>query len=181
MLVVGIADANGVIVNPQGLDVETLLKSRNSFGEIDRSRLRAADRELPREHWLAVETDVLVPAAISYCITPENQGQITARLIVEAANMPVLPEAEALLIARGIQVVPDFVSNSATNAWWWWMLFGDIDADADQSELKIRSEMRRIVTDMFSRAEQNGITLREAALAFTDDQIQAIETRFGRS
>lgn len=181
MLVVGIADANGVIVNPQGLDVEELLKSRNSFGEIDRSRLRTSDRELPRDHWLAVQTDVLVPAAISYCITPENQDQITAKLIVEAANMPVLPEAEALLIARGTQIVPDFVSNSATNAWWWWMLFGDIDADADQSELKIRSEMRRIVTDMFSRAEQNGTTLRDAALEFTDDQIQAIETRFGRS
>ncbi len=181
MLVVGIADANGVIVNPQGLDIENLLRSRNSFGEVDRSHLRPQDRELPRDHWLAVETDVLVPAAISYCITPENQGQITAKLIVEAANMPVLAEAEALLIARGTQVVPDFVSNSATNAWWWWMLFGDIDADADQSELKIRSEMRRIVTDMFSRAEQNGTTLRAAALAFTDDQIQAIETRFGRS
>ncbi|MET3920216.1 Glu/Leu/Phe/Val dehydrogenase dimerization domain-containing protein [Arthrobacter sp. UYEF20] len=181
MLVVGIADANGVIVNPAGLDVETLLKSRNSFGEIDRSALRSEDAELPSSRWLAVETDVLVPAAISYCITPENQSQITASLIVEAANMPVLPAAEVLLAARGTQVVPDFVSNSATNAWWWWTLFGDIGDDAEQSEAKIRSEMRRIVTDMFARAGHRGITLREAALAFTADQLQAIETRFGRS
>ncbi|MET3952876.1 Glu/Leu/Phe/Val dehydrogenase dimerization domain-containing protein [Arthrobacter sp. UYEF36] len=181
MLVVGIADANGVIVNPAGLDVETLLRSRNSFGEINRSSLRSEDAELPNDRWLAVETDVLVPAAISYCITADNQHQITASLIVEAANMPVLPEAEALLAARGTQVVPDFVSNSATNAWWWWTLFGDIAADADQSEAKIRSEMRRIVTDMFARAAQSGSTLREAALAFTADQLQAIETRFGQS
>ncbi|WP_426976161.1 Glu/Leu/Phe/Val dehydrogenase dimerization domain-containing protein [Pseudarthrobacter sp. O4] len=181
MLVVGIADANGVIVNPAGLDVETLLKSRNSFGEIDRSALRSEDAELPSSRWLAVETDVLVPAAISYCITPENQSQITASLIVEAANMPVLPAAEVLLAARGTQVVPDFVSNSATNAWWWWTLFGDIGDDAGQSEAKIRSEMRRIVTDMFARAGHRGTTLREAALAFTADQLRAIETRFGRS
>ena len=181
LLVVGIADANGVIVNPSGLDVETLLKARNSFGEIDRSVLRDGDTQLPIDKWLSVETDVLVPAAISYCITPENQGQITASLIAEAANMPVLPEAEALLAARGVQVVPDFVSNSATNAWWWWMLFGDVDADIQQSEDKIRAEMRRIVTDMFARARKNGTTLRTAARAFTAEQLEAIDIRFGRS
>ena len=178
MLVVGIADANGVIVNPQGLDVEQMLKSRNCFGEIDRACLQPADKELPRGQWLSIETDVLVPAAISYAITAENQHEVAASLIVEAANMPVLKEAEELLSARGVQVVPDFVSNSGTNAWWWWMLFGDIDADAQQSELKIRTEMRRIVSDMFERSVDEGLTLRNAALAFTDDQLRAIDVAF---
>ncbi|MFQ4149668.1 Glu/Leu/Phe/Val dehydrogenase dimerization domain-containing protein [Arthrobacter sp. LAPM80] len=178
MLVVGIADANGVIVNQNGLDVETMLQSRDSFGEIDRSRLQPDDLQLPREQWLAIETDVLVPAAISYCITTENQHEVAAQLIVEAANMPVLKEAEELLTARGIQVVPDFVSNSGTNAWWWWMLFGDIDSDAAQSEDKIRTEMRRIVTDMFNRSRKEGITLRKAALAFTSDQLRAIDAAY---
>ncbi len=180
LIVVGISDSIGVIANPEGLEVETLLATRNSFGEIDRSSLRPGDQELPRGSWLAVDTDVLVPAAVSYCITPDNQHEITAPLIVEAANMPVLPEAERILADRGIRVVPDFVSNSATNAWWWWMLFGDIDASVEQSELKIRSEMRRIVSDMFARAGREGTTLREAALAFTSDQLQAIDARFGR-
>ena len=179
MLVVGIADANGVIVNPHGLDVEAMLAKRNSFGEIDRASLRAEDAEVPREQWLCVETDVLVPAAISYCITAENQDQVSASLIVEAANMPVLREAEELLGARGIQVVPDFVSNSATNAWWWWMLFGDIDADAEQSEQMIRGQMRRIASDMFRRSNRDGISLRDAALAFTDDQLVAIDATYG--
>ena len=178
MIVVGIADANGVIVNPAGLDVEAMLASRNSFGEIDRACLRAEDTQLPPEQWLSVPTDVLVPAAISYAITAENAQEVSASLIVEAANMPVLPEAESRLIARGVHVVPDFVANSGTNAWWWWMLFGDIDADAEQSERKIRTEMRRIVTDMFDRSAAEGITLREAALAFTAGQLLAIETAF---
>ncbi len=181
LLVVGIVDANGVIANPAGLDVELLLGARNSFGEIDRSVLAEDDSQLPVGDWLTVATDVLVPAAVSYCITPDNQEQITASLIAEAANMPVLPEAEALLTARGVHVVPDFVSNSATNAWWWWMLFGDVDADIAQSEDKIRAEMRRIVSSMFERAGRSGITLREAAMAFTAEQLEAIETRFGRS
>ncbi len=179
MLVVGIADANGIMVNPNGLDVEALLKSRNSFGEIDRASLRPEDAELPRGQWLSVETDVLVPAAISYCITADNQQEVAASVIVEAANMPVLPDAEDLLTARGIQVVPDFVSNSATNAWWWWTLFGDIEADLEQSEHKIRSEMSRIVTDMFGRAAADGVTLRDAARAFTQDKVRAIDAQFG--
>lgn len=177
--VVAIVDANGVVANPEGLDVEALLASRNGFGEIDRASLRPGDLTLPREAWLGVETDVLVPAAISYCITPENQHEVNAQLIVEAANMPVLPEAEELLAARGIQVVPDFVSNSATNAWWWWMLFGDIDADAGQSEHKIRTEMRRIVSDMFGRAAAENLSLRQAALSFTGDQLSDIDDLYG--
>ncbi|MBC7632102.1 glutamate dehydrogenase, partial [Aeromicrobium sp.] len=181
LLVVGIADSRGVVVNAEGLDVETLLRTRDSFGEIDRTRLRPEDAELPVEEWLTIDTDVLVPAAISYCITPDNQAEVTASLIAEAANMPVLLEAEALLAARGVVLVPDFVANSATNAWWWWTLFGDVDADAAQSEQKIRSEMSRIVIDMFARARSDDTTLRDAALAFTADQLQAIERRFGRS
>ncbi|WP_315914820.1 Glu/Leu/Phe/Val dehydrogenase dimerization domain-containing protein [Arthrobacter sp. lap29] len=179
LLVVGISDANGVIVNPQGLDVEALLASRNSFGEIDREVLRPEDALVPRDQWLRIETDVLVPAAISYCITAENQHEIAASLIVEAANMPVLKEAEEMLLARGIPVVPDFVSNSATNAWWWWMLFGDIDADAQQSEAMIRREMSRIVSDMFVRSVRDGSSLRDAALAFTREQLLAIDAQYG--
>ncbi|MFC0430690.1 Glu/Leu/Phe/Val dehydrogenase dimerization domain-containing protein [Kutzneria buriramensis] len=177
--VVGVADRNGVIVNPGGLDVEALLRARNGFGEIDRSALRAGDGELPLAGWLSVEADVVVPAAISYCITPDNAGQVTAPLIVEAANMPVTAGAEAALTARGVVVVPDFVANSATNAWWWWTLFGDIDADADQAHAKVCQEMRLIVAETFAIARAHGWTLREAALAYTNRRLDAIATRFG--
>ncbi|WP_020390496.1 Glu/Leu/Phe/Val dehydrogenase dimerization domain-containing protein [Kribbella catacumbae] len=178
--VVGIADANGVIANPAGLDVEALLRARDDFGEIDRSVLRSADVEAPGDEWLAIDTDVLVPAAISYCVTPANQHEVRAALIAEAANLPVLPEAEAMLTARGVHVVPDFVANSATNAWWWWTLFGDIGADAAQADRQIRTEMRRIVSGAFVRARADRCTLREAARAFTAEQLLAIDARFGQ-
>lgn len=184
MRVVGIVDALGVIVNPSGLDVEALLMARNSFGEIDRRALRDDDVERPRDEWLAVETDVLVPAAVSYCIDEANQHLVTAYLIAEAANMPVLPGAEQMLFDRGVHVIPDFVANSATNAWWWWTLFGDIEASAAESEEKIRSEMRRILGALFDRiaaGPDESRTLRAAALEFIDTQLRAIDERFGRS
>ena len=179
LLVVGVADARGVVVNPEGLDVELLLRGRNDHGEIDRTSLRPGDVEQPSHTWLDVPAEVLVPAAVSYCITPENQASITADLIAEAANLPVLPEAERLLTARGVRVIPDFVANSATNAWWWWTLFGDIEADVDQAFAKTRSDMRAIVTDVLARADRDGGSLRDAALAITTERLDAIDHRFG--
>lgn len=174
--IIAVADSLGVIHNPAGLDVEHYLRARNSYGEIPRSALRPADRQLPLNAWLSLDADVLVPAAVSYCVTPANQHHVRARLIVEAANLPVLPAAEALLTARGIHVVPDFVANSATNAWWWWTLFGDIDASVAESTTQIRTEMRRILTTVFALSRTTGATLRRAALAFTADQLTAIST-----
>lgn len=181
LTVVGIVDDTGAVVNPDGLDVERLLLSRDDFGRVDRNELKAGDQELPAEQWLDIPCDVLVPAAISYCVTPENQGRITARIIAEAANMPVLAEAEALLNERGIIVVPDFVANSATNAWWWWTLFGDVSADADDAFTKIRTEMRRIVGEAFDRAARDKTTLRQAALTTTQDKWAEIDKQYGRA
>jgi glutamate dehydrogenase (NAD(P)+) len=180
LVVVGIVDADGVVANPRGLDVERLLLTRDEFGRVDRSQLRDDDVRLPVEQWLTVECDVLIPAAVSYCVTADNEAEITARLVVEAANMPVLFEAERLLRERGVQVVPDFVANSATNAWWWWTLFGDIEADAEQAFATVRSEMRRIVDEVFDRAERTGVSLRDAALDITRDKLADIDATFGR-
>src|SRR5690606_27166416 len=105
--VVGIADMRGLLVNTErGLDVPTLLAARSGDGVVDRSALRSDDREVSGEEWLDLDTEVLVPAAMGYVITPENCASVRARLIVEAANVPTTPEAEAALAERGVVVIP---------------------------------------------------------------------------
>ncbi|WP_420036833.1 Glu/Leu/Phe/Val dehydrogenase dimerization domain-containing protein [Streptomyces sp. cg28] len=178
--VVAVADLKGTVVNPEGLDVEALLAARDGYGGVDRSTLRPGDRELPGDAWLAVDADVLVPAAVSYAIDTANQGRITARWIVEAANMPVLPAAEELLAARGVTVLPDVVVNSGTNAWWWWTLFGDIGADADEAFGHTRRAMRGLIDVMLARAEADGTTPRAAAHAIVADRLPVLAERFGR-
>ncbi|MBV1941373.1 glutamate dehydrogenase [Streptomyces sp. BV286] len=177
--VVAVADVKGTIANPDGLDVDALLAARDTYGTVDRSALRPADRELPGEAWLSAEADVLVPAAVSYCVDAANQSRITARWIVEAANMPVLPEAEELLAARGVTVLPDVVVNSGTNAWWWWTLFGDIGADADEAFAYTRRSMRALIDRTLARAEADGTTPRAAAHAIVADRLPVIAERFG--
>ncbi|MFG2358943.1 Glu/Leu/Phe/Val dehydrogenase dimerization domain-containing protein [Streptomyces sp. NPDC048521] len=179
LTVVAVADIKGTIANPAGLDVEALLAARDAYGTVDRRVLRRGDRELPGEAWLSAEAEVLVPAAVSYAIDTTDQEAIGARWIVEAANMPVLPEAEALLAARGVTVLPDVVVNSGTNAWWWWTLFGDIGADAEEAFAYIRRSMRALVDLMLDRAEADGTTPRAAAHALVTDRLPVIAERFG--
>ncbi|MGW0823469.1 Glu/Leu/Phe/Val dehydrogenase dimerization domain-containing protein [Streptomyces sp. NPDC002845] len=180
LTIVAVADIKGTIANPDGLDVEALLAARDAYGTVDRSALRPADLELPGEAWLSADAEVLVPAAVSYAIDTGNQRDIRARWIAEAANMPVLPEAEEQLHARGITVLPDVVVNSGTNAWWWWTLFGDIGPDADEAFAYTRRSMRALVDLMLSRAESDGTTPRAAAHAIVADRLPVIAERFGR-
>ncbi|MEU9112279.1 Glu/Leu/Phe/Val dehydrogenase dimerization domain-containing protein [Streptomyces sp. NPDC048483] len=177
--IVAVADVKGTVANPDGLDVEALLTARDAFGAVDRTALRPGDAELPGEAWLEADAEVLVPAAVSYCVDTANQQRITARWIVEAANMPVLPEAEELLAARGVTVLPDVVVNSGTNAWWWWTLFGDIGPDAGEAFAHIRRSMRSLIDQMLARAEADGSTPRAAAHAIVADRLPEIANRFG--
>ncbi|MGW2858741.1 Glu/Leu/Phe/Val dehydrogenase dimerization domain-containing protein [Streptomyces sp. NPDC001205] len=177
--IVAIADIKGTMTNPAGLDVEALLAARDAHGAVDRTALRAADRELPGEDWLAVDAEVLVPAAVSYAIDALNQARIRARWVVEAANMPVLAEAERLLAERGVTVLPDVVVNSATNAWWWWTLFGDLGPDADEAFAHTRRAMRGLVERTLTRADADGTSPRAAAHAIAAETLPVIAERFG--
>ncbi|MFF6779351.1 Glu/Leu/Phe/Val dehydrogenase dimerization domain-containing protein [Streptomyces sp. NPDC012510] len=180
LTIVAVADIKGTVTNPAGLDIEALLAARDAHGTVDRSVLRPDDHETPGDAWLAADVDVLVPAAVSYAIDTANQRHITARLIAEAANMPVLPEAEELLAARGVTVLPDVMVNSGTNAWWWWTLFGDIGPAAEEALTHVRRSMRTLVELTLARAETDGTTPRAAAHTVAADRLALIEQRFGR-
>lgn len=163
--IVGITDADGLVVNPDGLDVETMLRARTLYGGIDRGRLAPGDVELDADTWVEVDADVLVTAAVSYAVHEENQGRVRARYVAEAANASVTPGAEAALAARGIAVLPDFVVNCAANAWWWWTLFGDIEPSAESAFARIDATMDDLVGGMMRTAASGGTSLREAAVA----------------
>ena len=177
--VVGVVDVNGAITNPEGLDVERLLKSRTALGEIDRSSLRSGDRESPGDRWLDIETDIIVPAAVADVITAANAGQVKARLVVEAANIPTSDDGQRLLFERGVIVIPDYVANGGANAWWWWTLLGVIEADAGQAFKHVSKVMRETVTAMLERAEAKGISPREAANELSMQNLDHLVEKLG--
>jgi glutamate dehydrogenase (NAD(P)+) len=100
--------------------------------------------------------------------------RVRARVVAEAANVATLPEAEPRLAARGVVVVPDFVANLATNAWWWWTLFGDIAPEREPAFAKIAATMRRLVGELLDRAEAGGILPRAAAEAMAAENLERL-------
>ncbi len=176
--IVGVVDATGAIVNEDGLDVEKLIAARDELGEIDRAKaLSDGDRELPREEWLSIDCDVLIPAAIGDALTAGNSEQVRAKVVVEGANFPTTEEAQRLLHDRGVLVVPDFVANSGANSWFWWVLLGELgpEVDAQGSYELVRERVRGAVLELLARAEQDRITPREAAQALAQANLDAFE------
>lgn len=170
--IVAVADAAGALYHPDGLDIPTLLALRDAFGEIDRSRLPADVQRLPREAVLALQVDVLIPAAISYAVTAANAATVAARFVVEAANAATTPEAETILAARAIPVIPDFVANAGAAAWAWWLLLGRVDADPVLSFSVLRQEMLAKIPPLIQAWDSDGVTPRATALRLADWQTE---------
>jgi glutamate dehydrogenase (NAD(P)+) len=176
--VIGVIDAEGGIINPDGLDVPGLLAARSARGIINRTALRPGDRQIPREDWLSIDADVLIPAALSYVLDERNAGDVKARLVVEAANCPTTAEAEAALHGRGILVVPDFVANGAALKWWWATIIGEIEADGDQAIAAMRAHMRELVGRGLAIADRERIALRQAMLQIADANLARMKQRY---
>jgi glutamate dehydrogenase (NAD(P)+) len=179
--VVGVADANGVIFNSDGLDVERLLRARTEYGEIDRSAIGPADVELSLEEWLSVDAEVLVPAAVSYAITPENCDRVTAKVIVEAANVPITEEAEQRLLERNIAVIPDFIANAGAVGWAWWTLFGDVSAEPQDSFDKLSSEMRSVVGELMESWKSGEGSPRRIAKEMAERNLDEFARQYGEA
>jgi glutamate dehydrogenase (NAD(P)+) len=109
--IVGVSDESGGYFNPDGLDVDDLLHyvAQNPQGLLDGypNAERITNAEL-----LTLDVDVLAPCALENQITHANAENIKARLIVEGANGPTTPEADDVLYARGVPVIPDILANA---------------------------------------------------------------------
>ncbi|WP_255426103.1 Glu/Leu/Phe/Val dehydrogenase dimerization domain-containing protein [Pseudonocardia sp. C8] len=175
MTVTTVADAAGTLHCADGLDVPALLDLRDGYGEVDRSRLPAGVEQLPRAAILSADADILVPAAISYAITPDNSYDVRARVIVEAANAATTPEAESMLAARGIPVLPDFVANAGAVAWAWWLLLGEVDDDPETSFDRLRTVMHAKVAQLLAAWTDEGVTPRETGHRWADDPAPSTE------
>lgn len=107
--VVAVSSARGVLREPDGLDVDRLLRLRDEHGDDCVLAYGSSVGALGSE--LLLPCDVLIPAATQDVIDADVAGRISARLVVEGANMPTDAAAQEVLRDRGVVVVPDFIAN----------------------------------------------------------------------
>jgi glutamate dehydrogenase (NAD(P)+) len=107
--IVGIAEIDGGIYAQDGLDIDAVIRHREETGSI---RDFPGARTLESEETLELECDVLVPAALEGQIRADNAPRLRTRVVAEAANGPVTPDAEAILLERGVLLIPDIYLNA---------------------------------------------------------------------
>jgi glutamate dehydrogenase (NAD(P)+) len=107
--IVGIGDVTGGYVNPDGIDIAGAIAYAQEHHSLDGYR---GGVHVTNEDLIEVDCDVLVPAALENVITVDNAARIKAKLVVEGANGPTSPQADHLLHARGITVIPDIIANA---------------------------------------------------------------------
>ncbi|HEX9856907.1 MAG TPA: Glu/Leu/Phe/Val dehydrogenase, partial [Paracoccaceae bacterium] len=108
-VLVAASDSRGGVIDPAGLDLDRLDALKAAGQSV--ADYPGAKRTGP-EQVITADCDILVPAARPDAIHDGNAGAIRARLILEGANIPATPAAEALLHARGVVVVPDIIANA---------------------------------------------------------------------
>lgn len=109
-IIIGIAEKEGGIVNPGGLDVEAVRKHLRESGSIH--NFPGATNVATPGEMLEMDCDILVPAALENQITVDNAPRIKAKIIAEAANGPVTFGADEILRKKGVFIIPDVYLNA---------------------------------------------------------------------
>ncbi|MGP1568790.1 MAG: Glu/Leu/Phe/Val family dehydrogenase, partial [Peptoanaerobacter stomatis] len=128
-------------------------------------------KEITLDEFWKLDVDILIPAAMENAITAENVDLVNAKIICEAANGPVTPEAAEILIKKGIDICPDILTNSGgvLVSYFEWVqnLYGYYWSEAEVEE-KQEIEMVKAFNNIWqTRETYNAPTMRDAAFAFS--------------
>ena len=162
-VVVAITDVRGGCANPKGLDIPKLIEYAKT-----NSGVQGFPDSLPltNEELFSTQCDVLIPAALGGQLTAETAPLVQAKFIVEAANDPTTPEADAIFHQRGILVVPDILANAGgvTVSYFEWVQNRSVvHWPLEEIRTKLEQKMAAAFDAVWTIAEERKVPLRTAA------------------
>ena len=161
--VIAVSDVDGGTFNSQGLDVEALVKLKDEGGSLQNFK---GGESISNNDLLELDCDILIPAAIDRVIHADNAPRVKAKVIIEAANHPLTPEADDILNDRGIRIVPDILVNAGgvvVSYFEWTQNLYQHAWDMDRVNDELSKIMTRAFTSVKDRVHAEGVTYREAA------------------
>lgn len=167
--VIALADSKGTLSNVDGVDVEAALAAKEAgkpLGEF----LSAPDDVIE------AACDILVPAALEEQVRSDNAERVKAGIVLEIANGPVTPEADDVLAARGVAIIPDVLANAGgvTVSYFEWLQNRAGEAwSAVAVRERLEETMKDAYRDVADFALDRGVTMREAAYALALSRILA--------
>jgi len=175
--VVALSDVSGGLVDDKGLDVPALVAHTQIGNMLD----ECTGDHITNDELLALDVDVLIPAAIENVLHKGNAAAVQARLLVEAANGPTTPEADAILRQRDLTVVPDILANSggvvASYVEWRQAKSGSL-TDASETYEVIRSRIDLAFDQMVAHVKNHAIPPRTACqLVAAEELVRSMHDR----
>jgi glutamate dehydrogenase (NAD(P)+) len=160
--VIGVSDALGAIHRGGGIDVHALRAHLDAGGLL--TDFPEVDVITPDE-LLALECEVLIPAALGGMIHAENAHLVRARAVIEGANSPTTPTADEILNDNGVHVVPDVLANAGgvvVSYYEWVQNLQHFRWDEREVNDKLGTTMRRAYREVAARAKQDDVPMRVA-------------------
>ena len=161
--IVAVADHLGGVENSKGIDIPALFAYAAEKHTV--AGFEGGD-SLPNSEIVTYEADVFIPAALEDVITKHNAERIRAKYIIEAANGPTTPEAHALLVERGLVVVPDILANAGgvtVSYFEWAQNIQQFRWDYERVVQELERKMRKAFSDVNNIAVERKVDLRTAA------------------
>lgn len=164
--IVAVSDVSGGLYDPKGLDIQSI---SGYLGENKRNLLKDYEggaQHVTNAELIGCDCDVLIPAAMENQIDGDNADSIRAKIVVEAANGPTTVEADRILDAKGICVVPDILANSGgvvVSYFEWVQNIQSLTWDEDEVNRTLEKIMIRAFNEVWDRAAQNRTSMRLGA------------------
>jgi glutamate dehydrogenase (NAD(P)+) len=176
---VGASDATGAIQSGDGIDAEAL--SRHLYEQGGALTEFPGTEVISPDDLLAIECDVLIPAALGGMIHEGNADRVNCRMVIEGANSPTTPAADAILEEKGVHLIPDVMANAGgvvASYFEWVQNLQHLRWSEREVNDKLGGMMRRAYRDVSARAKQEQISLRDASyLVGIERVVEASRTR----
>ncbi len=168
--IVAVSDSQGGIFSEEGLDLDAVAAFKREHGTVVGV---PNTRSLTNEDLITVECDILVPAAMGGQIHAGNADGVQARLVVEGANGPVTPEADAILARRGVTVLPDILANAGgvCVSYYEWVQNNENEQwDLEDVNRKMKRKMERAVDAVLARQRRLNLEAEATGTGDTADR-----------
>jgi len=161
--VIAVSDSKGAIFNKDGLDPHRVIEHKEKTGSVVGF---PASEPIKAEELLALECEVLIPAALENVITADVAQKVRTRIVAEAANGPTVPEADRILAKSGVCVLPDILVNAGgvTVSYFEWV---QNNQGYYWKEEDVNDRLKEIMVDAFNHvlvtSKRHKVDLRRAA------------------
>ncbi|KRA44923.1 Glu/Leu/Phe/Val family dehydrogenase [Devosia sp. Root635] len=164
--IVAVSDSTGAIHKPDGLDVAQLIAGKTAGRRVADMAAELGATVIPSDDLIAVDAELLVPAALEEMITADNAASIKAKVVLELANGPVTAEADKILTDKGIIVLPDILANAGgvTVSYFEWVQNRQgFYWDLEEIHARLKKMMEREGRAVWAIAQDRGVSVRSAA------------------